>query len=112
MVLRGDRQVDIALYWQTAASHINRIKKGRYAQWRSVAAAPRDDLPPPGPYTLVERRRLEKLEASDEAAAIVVSELRRLLTQYECMLSGKSVYSPPSPDMQQQTTRGSSTPCL
>ena len=48
MLLRGDRQHDIAAYFGVNGGRIGEISTGQTGS--SVAASPTDDLPPAGPY--------------------------------------------------------------
>lgn len=48
MLLRGDRQHDIAAYFGVNGGRIAEISTGQTGS--SIAAAAPDDLPPPGPY--------------------------------------------------------------
>lgn len=48
MILRGDRQHDIAAYFGENGGRIGEISTGQRGP--GVAAAPQDQLPPAGPY--------------------------------------------------------------
>ena len=49
MILRGDRQHDIAAYFGVNGARINEVANGTN-DYPSVKAAKEDSLPPPGPY--------------------------------------------------------------
>lgn len=90
MLHRGDRQTDIAVYWQTAPGTINRLKHRRVPKFKHVQRTT-EGLPPPGPYTLVEKSKLQQLQIRDE----FVTELSTLLHKYGYTVF-KSVYNPES----------------
>jgi hypothetical protein len=48
MLLRGDRQHDIAAYFGVNSARVAEVSKGQTGS--SVAASPADELPPAGPY--------------------------------------------------------------
>jgi hypothetical protein len=48
MILRGDRKHDIAAFFGVNPGRIADVESGR--RFPSVPAAPKADLPPPGPY--------------------------------------------------------------
>lgn len=48
MLARGDRQSDIAAFFKVNSGRICEVNTGM--KFADVAAAPLDQLPPPGPY--------------------------------------------------------------
>lgn len=62
MLLRGDRQSDIAAYFggDVNSGRISEINTGQ--RHPEVAAAPADQLPPPGPYHISGRAALRHKE--------------------------------------------------
>jgi hypothetical protein len=48
MLLRGDRQSDIAALFGINSGRVSEINTGK--RFAEVAAAPSGELPPPGPY--------------------------------------------------------------
>ena len=62
MLLRGDRQHDIAAWFGVNGGRIGELSTGK--KFREIAAAPADKLPPPGPY----------LAGRDAHAAIIALE--------------------------------------
>lgn len=63
MINRGDRQHDIAAYFGVNGGRIAEISTGD--KFGSVAAAPTNQLPPPGPYVYskLNRRTKKDLES-------------------------------------------------
>ena len=62
MLLRGDRQQDIAAWFggDVNSGRISEIHTGK--TWTEVAVAPPESLPPPGPYMLSVRSALKAKE--------------------------------------------------
>jgi len=75
MLARGDFQSDIAQYHSCNQGRIIEIKK----RWKfaDVLPMPADQLPPPGPYSVVTRQSHEE----GERAKRTVRELREQLLQ-------------------------------
>jgi hypothetical protein len=74
MLLRGDRQHDIAAWFGVNGGRIAEIATG--LTFRDVGPAPAEDLPPPGPY-LTGRAASEALRALEAAkAALAAAESR------------------------------------
>lgn len=78
MLMRGDRQSDIAAFFKVNGRVVSHVNTGRYPDFAHVAALPSDKLPPadyPSPYELMEAQRgLWKARVALEAAMI---EIRR-----------------------------------
>jgi len=75
MLLRGDRQHDVAAWFGVNGGRIGEISKGLKFSW--VKAESADQLPPPGPY----------LAARDVAVALsALSSARKALDQAEVLL--------------------------
>jgi len=72
MLARGDRQHDIAAWFGVNGGRIGDISTG--AKFPSVAAAPLDKLPPPGPY-LTGRDAYAAMIALEEAAETINTAL-------------------------------------
>jgi hypothetical protein len=79
MILRGDRQHDIAAYFGVNGGRIGEISKGQRGP--SVTAAPASDLPPPGPYMAGR----SSLRARDTLVALreLIDESLDDITRYE-----------------------------
>jgi hypothetical protein len=80
MLERGDRQHDIAAWFGVNSGRVAEIATG--AKFRWVLAAPRQELPPPGPYPCGREAvgALQALEAAKrafEAAETVVRTYTR-----------------------------------
>lgn len=82
MLARGDRISDVAYWFGVSPSTVHGIKKAsaKYA-WTMLDAT--TQLPPRGPYQLVQRAELVTLTAQRDAAAAVVRELEALLLKYQ-----------------------------
>lgn len=70
MILRGDRQHDIAAWFGVNGGRIGEIATGARFSW--VDAAPSDELPPPGPYPAA-RVAIEAIAALKKAKAALAS---------------------------------------
>lgn len=81
MLARGDRQMHIATYFGINQARVNEIRHGRRlgAKYRHVSPAPRDDLPPVGPYSVVPTRSVAAATANE----MVIEEIRSLLQRLE-----------------------------
>lgn len=80
MVARGDRQMDVAIYHGINQGRVNEIVHGRRggARFRHVPPSPLDQLPEPGPYTIVARVTHDR----NVVASAIVAELELLLKRY------------------------------
>jgi len=70
MILRGDRQHDIAAWFGVNGGRIGEIATGARFSW--VDVAPLDELPPPGPYP-AGRVAVEAIAALEKAKAALAS---------------------------------------
>ena len=80
MLKRGDRQFDIATWWDMPLTHVSNIATGK--RGREIVAAPLDTLPPPAPYQLVSVDAHARLQ---EAAAVPTRTLQELLSRLDTM---------------------------
>jgi hypothetical protein len=62
MYVRGDRQHDIASYHRVDSARVSEVIHEH--KFRGVSPMPPSRLPPPGPYTLLERACPEQLKAA------------------------------------------------
>ena len=83
MAARGDRQVDIALYWSVSPATVNALKRNKVAAYRSVLPADQSSLPAPGPYTIVPVAVHDDALVAMLARDKLVAELRTILAKYE-----------------------------
>jgi hypothetical protein len=76
MLLRGDRQHDIAAWFGVNGGRIAEIATGY--RFHNVAVAPHDQLPPPGPYPKARQAvaALEALAAAKRALLAVEDALK------------------------------------
>lgn len=81
MLARGDAQHHIAAYFGVNSARINDIKQGLVAP--SVAAAAREELPPPGPYMAGRSalRARETLQALRELIDDAIKDIDRFETE-------------------------------
>lgn len=78
MLKRGDRIQDVAYWFGVSPSTVHKIKK----TWVEGAMLRYGlDLPPPGPYALVQRSVLDELAV--HKAEAVVAELEAVLLRYK-----------------------------
>jgi hypothetical protein len=77
MLLRGDRQHDIAAWFGVNAGRIAEVATGY--RFSEVAPAGRDKLPPPGPYPKVREAvaAIEALAAAKKALVAAEETIRR-----------------------------------
>lgn len=77
MLDRGDKQMDIAVYFSINQARVNEIKygKGPARKWRDIKPAESVDLPPKGPYVILAQDRA----VANEAMAQAYSELAKVL---------------------------------
>jgi hypothetical protein len=78
MLARGDRQHDIASWFGVNGGRIAEVAAG--AAFMDVLPAPKDALPPPGPY-LSGRAASEALRALDAAKAALAAAESRIIRQ-------------------------------
>jgi uncharacterized protein YjcR len=82
MLLRGDRQVDVALWFKVSMATINKNWKRR-KKWLASHTLPLShELPPRGPYEIVTRARLSEAETRAAVAETIVAELTALARKY------------------------------
>lgn len=81
MLARKDRISDVAYWFGVSPSTVHGIKKAasKMAWTLNDATA---DLPPPGPYALVQRAELDTVKSEHAAATAMVRELEKLLAEY------------------------------
>lgn len=78
MLLRGDRQSDIAAFFSENGGRIAEINTGQ--KWKEVVAARAETLPPPGPYLMGPRSAIkarQTLEAMRDLIVDVLDEMDR-----------------------------------
>ena len=75
MLLRGDRQHDIASWFGVNGGRIAEISTGYTFGW--LSAAPVEDLPPPGPYLSGQ---------AAHAAIVALAQARAALASAESMI--------------------------
>ncbi len=92
MLARGDQQMDIATYFNTNVGRISEINTGFRPAWRKVEAV-HHELPPPGPYKLVERdavivREGEKVISAAEYDLVkeLLADLAEVTSKYQPIL--------------------------
>lgn len=74
MILRGDRQHDIASWFGVNGGRISEIASGH--RFRYVAAAAFDKLPPSGPYSSDKAQLISALAVARQAIAQAEQRLR------------------------------------
>lgn len=72
MLARGDRQHDVAAWFGVNGGRIAEVAAG--TRYRKVAAAPKDKIPPPGPY-LAGRDAHAAMFALEEASRTISAAL-------------------------------------
>lgn len=78
MLRRGDRQFDIATWWDLPLTHVNNISTRK--RGREIVAAPSETLPPQGPYQIVSVDAHARLQ---EAAAVPTKTLQEVLSRLD-----------------------------
>jgi len=85
MLIRGDRQHDVAAWFGVNGGRVGEIASG--SRFRNVEAAPSSSLPPPGPYPSVR-----------EATIVIqaLAEAKEALNRAERFVMKRADASPPS----------------
>jgi hypothetical protein len=80
MLLRGDRQHDIAAWFGVNGGRIGDISTGK--KFSNVAPAPSDKLPPPGPYLTGQdaHAAMITLEAASETINTALALIKERMT--------------------------------
>lgn len=83
MGLRRDKQMHIAIWFGLNQARVNEIINGTGGgtRYKAIPAAPPEELPPPGPYTVMP-------SAQADAYREVIRELHLLIETYETKLAG------------------------
>jgi len=76
MLGRGDPQMDIATYFGVNQARVSEINTGQ--KYANAAAAPEDQLPPPGPYVVVAKYDYESAKAAQSIVDEVMSYLESI----------------------------------
>lgn len=85
MLLRGDRMVDIGLWWSISSSTVHGIKKGKVRAYRPIAPAQPEQLPPRGPYVVVAKQEHDETRAAAASRDRLIADLTGLLDSYRRM---------------------------
>jgi len=82
MVARGDRIIDISVWFGVSPSTVHAIKKASAKHSWTMTDAKAFELPPPGPYQIVQK--VEYVALVDTAAVnrAIMNELEDLLSKY------------------------------
>jgi hypothetical protein len=72
MLMRGDRQHDIASWFGVNAGRVAEV--ATESEFRFITAAPVSELPPPGPYLSGRAAHIAMLALSDAKAALAKAE--------------------------------------
>jgi hypothetical protein len=87
MILRGDRQNDIAAFFKFNPRVVSHINTGHYPDYVHVKPAPPDQLPPadyPAPYELLQAQRgLWKVRVALETAEEAVRDALTIIRKAE-----------------------------
>lgn len=82
MLARGDRIQDVAYWFGVSPATVHGIKKANAKHSWTMADARVSDLPPPGPYQLVQRIEYVRLVDVDAVNRAIVTEIEALLRKY------------------------------
>ena len=82
MVARGDRLQDIAYWFGVSPSTVHAIKKANAKHSWGVHEAMKFELPPPGPYQLVQRVEYVRLVDMAAVHTAVITELEDVIVRY------------------------------
>ena len=85
MLLRGDRQSDVASYFQINQGRCYEIKFGQ--KFGSVPPAPHHELPPPGPYVVVSKIVFERAKLSEDVLNEITGSLSEAVAKIRARLS-------------------------
>jgi hypothetical protein len=87
MLARGDSQMDVAVWFGINVGRVSEINTGFLAEWRKVEAT-HENLPPPGPYRLVEKEAVVVSAAEYGLMTELMQNMSTLLERYRSLLKG------------------------
>ena len=85
MLSRGDRQSDIAAYFQINQGRIYEVKFG--LKFASVPPSPWELLPPPGPYVVVSKIVYERAKLSEDVLNEITGSLSEAVAKIRARLT-------------------------